>query len=61
MVLTDKTSIVHTQYGIIQIGSDITGLQVDVSKTGSNAVLSVQISDANTTSAQVKVIRNAIA
>ena len=61
MVLTDKTSIAHTQYGIIQIGSDITGLQVDVSKTGSNAVLSVQISDANTTSAQVKVIRNAIA
>lgn len=61
MILTDETSIVHTEYAIIQIGSDIAGLLIDASISTGNGILSVQISDANTTNAQVKVIRSAIA
>lgn len=61
MILTDESSIIHTEYAIIQIGSDIAGLSIDASISTGNGILSVQVSDANITNAQVKVIRSAIA
>lgn len=61
MMITDESSISHTEYSILEIGSSISGLSIETSVSGGNGVLSVQISDANTTNAQVKVIRSTIA
>lgn len=48
------------EYGIISTGDVISGILVDVSKSGSNSVLQVTITDAATTNATVKVLKTTI-
>jgi hypothetical protein len=65
MVLTDQNLVYYTEYGIISIGNDINGLSIDASTTtipgGKLGKLVIQISDANTNNAQVKLLKTTIA
>ena len=65
MILTDQNLVYHTEYGIISIGNDIAGLSIDASTTtipgGKLGKLVIQISDANTNNAQVKLLKTTIA
>jgi hypothetical protein len=60
LVLANNSSINYSNYGIISNGNDITGLSVIANSSGGLGRLVVQISDANVTNANVKVIKTSI-
>ena len=65
LILSNASLINYTKYAIISLGDDINGLQVEcsVNVVGPETVgqLIVQISDATTTNAVVKVLKTKIA
>jgi len=60
LVLTNASLVNYSNYGIITNGDDITGLSVTANSSGGLGRLVVQISNANVTNANVKVIKSAI-
>jgi hypothetical protein len=60
LILANASLVNYTNYGIITNGSDITGLSVTANASGGTGRLTIQISDANVTNANVKVIKTAI-
>jgi hypothetical protein len=60
LVLANASLVNYTNYGIITIGDDITALSVIADSSGGLGRLVVQISNANVTNANVKVIKSAI-
>lgn len=61
LLLNNSTDIDYTKYGIISLGDDMSDLAITSEINGDFGQLLVTISDANTTSAYVKVIKTAIA
>ena len=64
LILSNDSLINYTKYAIINLGADINGLQIEcsVSVVGPETLgqLIVQISDATTTNAVVKVLKTKI-
>ena len=60
LVLANDSLVSYSNYGIITNGDDITELSVTANSSGGLGRLVVQISDANVTNANVKVIKSAI-
>ena len=60
LVLASSSSVDYTNYGIITNGNDISGLSVIANSSGGLGRLVIQISDANVTNANVKVIKSSI-
>ena len=63
LVLANASLVNYSNYGIITNGNDIAGLSVIANTNGGGNVgrLMIQISDANVTNANVKVIKTTIA
>ena len=59
-VVNNGSNIDKTEYGIIEIGSSISGVLVEVSTSSINGLLYVTVTDAATTSAKVSVVKTAI-
>ena len=60
LILANASLVNYSNYGIITNGNDISGLSVLANSSGGLGRLVVQISDANVTNANVKVIKSAI-
>ena len=65
LIMSNITNINYTKYAIITLGDDINGLEVECSVDNSGPEVTgqvvVQISDATTTNAAVKVLKTKIA
>lgn len=65
LIMSNTTNINYTKYAIITLGDDINGLEVECSVNNSGPEITgqvvVQISDATTTNAVVKVLKTKIA
>lgn len=55
---TNESSVDLTEYGIIETGGSISGVVVSASISDSNVLLKCTVTDAATTPARVKVIKN---
>jgi hypothetical protein len=60
LIVSNASLVNYTNYGIITIGDDINGLLVSATADASLGKLIVTISDANSTTASVKVLKTAI-
>lgn len=65
LIMSNQSIINYTKYAIISLGDDINGLQIEcsVNTAGSETkgLLVIQISDASTDNAAIKVLKNKIA
>ena len=65
IILTNKSLVYYTEYGIVDIGGEILDLLIDASTftslSGDVGRLTIQISDALSNNAQVKLIKTTIA
>ena len=64
VILTNKTLVYYTEYAIVELGSEITDLLIDASTftslSGDVGRLTIQISNALSNNAQVKILKNTI-
>lgn len=60
LIVSNASLVNYTNYGIITIGDDINGLSVSATADVNLGKLLVTISDANSTTASVKVLKTAI-
>jgi hypothetical protein len=59
-VVTNGTDIDKTEYGIIEIGSSIPGVLVEVSTSSTNGLLYVTVTNAASSSTKVSIVKTAI-
>lgn len=59
-VITDGSSVDKTEYGVLELNGSISGVSVDVSTSGINALLYVTVTDGASTSAKVTINKTAI-
>lgn len=59
-VVTNGTHIDKTEYGIIEIGSSIPGVLVEVSTSSTNGLLYVTVTNAASSSTKVSIVKTAI-
>lgn len=60
LIMSNASSVNYTKYGILSIGDDINGLSITAVPDSGQGKLIVTISDANSTTASVKVLKTAI-
>jgi cytoskeletal protein CcmA (bactofilin family) len=60
LVVHDGTNVTHTRYGIVELGSPVIPLSVTSDINGDDVRLRVTISDANSTSASIRVFQTEV-
>ena len=60
LIMSNDSLVNYTKYGILSIGDDINGLSITAVPDSGQGKLIVTISDANSTTASVKVLKTAI-
>lgn len=60
LIMSNDTLVNYTKYGILSIGDDINGLSITAVSDSGQGKLLITISDANSTTASVKVLKTAI-
>ena len=60
LIMSNDSLVNYTKYGILSIGDDINGLSITAVSDSGQGKLLITISDANSTTASVKVLKTAI-
>ena len=60
LVQTDGTNVDYTEYGIIETGGTISGVNISANAVSTNMVLQVTIADASSTNGIIKLVKNVL-